>query len=84
MIRSIEKKNLFVHDRQIQITASIPIPLWIKNDYPELSNEYLQLAVAIGGASRSIPILAQEQFLEFKGLNEDESNWTIKPVYKGT
>jgi molecular chaperone HscA len=83
MIRSIEKKSPLVHDRQLQIRASVPVPLWVKNDYPELSNEFLQLAVAIGGASRSIPILAPKQFSEFKGLNESESNWSIPPVYKG-
>lgn len=83
MIRSIENTNPFVHKKELKIKASTPIPPWVKNDYPELSSEFLQLAVAIGGASRSIPILAPEQFSEFKGLNESESSWTIPPIYKG-
>ena len=49
---------------------------------PELTNEYPHLAGAIGGASRSVPILASQTFKKFGGLDVD--GWTIETALKGT
>lgn len=81
MVRSLDTPTVFVHGKQLQISASTQIPRWVQDDFPELSGEFPQLAVAIGGASRSIPILAPMTFQEFGGLEAE--GWTIPPAYKG-
>lgn len=82
MIRSLGQGTAFAHGRQMSIQASIPVPAWVEKDAPELSDEFPQLAVAIGGASRSLPVLAPSTFEMFGGL--DAEGWNIAPAYKGS
>lgn len=81
MVRSLGNKSPFAHGQQLHIQPSTPIPPWVQEKYPELSGEFSQLAVAIGGASRSIPILAPKTFQEFGGL--EATGWVIPPARKG-
>jgi hypothetical protein len=81
MVRSLDNNDVFVHGRRLQMMPSTRLPVWVENDYPELAEEFPQLAVSIGGASRSLPILAPTTFQEFGGLQAD--GWTIPPAYKG-
>ena len=82
MVRNLERNNVFVHNRRLQVQASTPVPGWVDEEAPELVDEFPQLAVAIGGSSRSLPILAPLTFEEFGGLEADR--WTIPHVYKGS
>lgn len=81
MVRSLEDKSITVHGRTLKCEGSTAIPRWINEEYPELSNEYPHLAVAIGGASRDIPQFAPGTFNEFGGLQVDE--WKIETALKG-
>ena len=81
MVRKLAKKSITINDNTITMSPGIPIPHWVKDEYPELEQEFPQLAVAIGGSSRNVPILAPQTFSEFGGL--DVEGWTIPPSYKG-
>lgn len=81
MVRSLSKNNVSTHGMQLQLLASTLIPKWVEDEYPELEDEFPQLAVAIGGSSRSLPVLAPQLFSEFRGLDVD--SWEILPAYKG-
>lgn len=82
MIRSLGEGSAFAHGRQLVIKPSKPVPAWVADDAPELADEFPQLAVAIGGSSRSLPVLAPATFEEFGGLDAD--GWSIAPAYKGS
>ena len=82
MVRSLDGKQEIIHNKSLEIKSAVPIPRWVNEEYEELINEYLHLAVAIGGASRNLPTLAPQTFEEFGGL--EAHGWTIKPAYKGS
>ncbi len=82
MIRSLANGEEVIDGIALKKQASVDIPKWIIDDYPELQNEYPHLAVAIGGASRSVPVLAPQSFDKFGGLEVD--GWTIETALKGT
>lgn len=74
MIKSIA--NVSIPEKIVRMQSSELIPPWVKDEYPELESEFPQLAVAIGGASRSLPALAPQTFEKFGGLDAD--GWTIE------
>ncbi len=81
MVRSLADRQIYVHGQMLQCRGATPTPAWIKEEYPELEDEYLHLAVAIGGASRDIPLLAPTTFQEFGGLHA--CGRKIEPALKG-
>lgn len=66
----------------VDCVASPSLPRWVSRDYPELGDEFPQLAVAIGGASRNLPQYPEQQFASFGGLTE-QGAWVIPPARKG-
>lgn len=82
IVQSLAASSVIVHGQSLMMRPSTLIPPWVKDDYPELESEFSQLAVAIGGASRDLPILAAQTFGQFGGIEAD--GWTIKPALKGS
>ena len=58
------------------------VPPWVTEDFEELTAEYPQLAVAIGGAARELPLEAESTFDQFSGMGGNQ-HWTIPPIQKG-
>lgn len=81
IVRSLNP-SVMVQGRPLEVRLATLVPSWIKEEEPELADEYSQLAVAIGGSSRSLPQLAPETFERFGGLEAED--WHIPPAYKGT
>lgn len=82
IVQSLAANSVNVHNQSLMMRPSTLIPPWVKDDYPELESEFSQLAVAIGGASSNLPILATQIFGQFSGIEAD--SWTIKPALKGS
>jgi molecular chaperone HscA len=81
MVRSLGRGDTFAYGKRIQLMPSTLTPRWVEEDDPDLAEEFPQLAVAIGGSSRSLPVLAPKTFQEFGGLEAE--GWTIPPASKG-
>jgi hypothetical protein len=79
-VRSLDGKQM-TRGRPLSIRLGKPRPLYIETDYPELSDEYPRLAVALGGSSGNLPELAPQQFAE---LGASQVAHHLETVLKGT
>lgn len=68
MIKKLAKGVIEVRGRKILRKPMRQVPEWIEESYPEFTQQYPQLAVAIGGANPDLPEMA-ESFSDFMGLS---------------
>lgn len=80
VFKNLAKIILDVHGRRFATLEAQAVPNWLSDEYPALSKAYPQMAVAIGGAARSLPELGPET-PRFGGLG-GPGNWTLPVEYK--
>lgn len=68
MVQSLAKGVIEIRGRRIMRKPVPRVPNWINERYPKFAPQYLQLAVAIGGANPDLPSVA-ESISDFKGLS---------------
>jgi hypothetical protein len=61
MVQKLGEGIFEIQGRNIQLTKTDLVPEWIRETYPELSDEYPQLAVAIGASAKDLPAQAPDQ-----------------------
>jgi molecular chaperone HscA len=83
MVQDLARLEFLVRSAKVTCSVGVSIPAWITRDYPELVDEYPQLAVALGGSSRNLPEMSERTFDSFRGLT-DQGKWFIPPAYKGS
>jgi len=83
MAERFGNERVTLPERVVDVLAVKLVPPWVEEDYAELLHSFPQLAVAIGGASRDIPELADEEYTSFKGLAES-GTWRLPVAYKGS
>jgi hypothetical protein len=83
MVQDLARLEFLVRSTKVTCSVGMSIPAWITRDYPELADEYPQLAVALGGSSRNLPEMSERTFDSFRGLS-DQGKWFIPPAYKGS
>ena len=81
MVRGLGTLKFRLRSTEITCSSGPAVPAWVQ-DIPELINEFPQLAVALGGASRELPAMADRIFTSFAGL-ADQGKWVIPVAYKG-
>lgn len=83
MIRDIAASVVNLDSLAISCVALPAVPLWVPRHYPELVQQFRQLAVAVGGCQQHLPGSAPEHLEQFGGLR-DEGPWHIPPVRRGS
>ena len=68
MVSDLAKGVVEIKGRKIMRKPTPMVPAWIEETYPQFSQQYPQLAVAIGGAAPSLPEQGAS-FADFKGLS---------------
>jgi molecular chaperone HscA len=76
MVQELRTHQFRSRSTNVTCSAGPPIPAWVTNGYPELVDEFPQLAVALGGASRDLPAMASGRFAAFEGL-ADQGRWIL-------
>jgi molecular chaperone HscA len=55
MVRALADRTSAAYGIPVERSLAPALPKWAENDYPEYSDEYPQLAVAMGGAAPELP-----------------------------
>lgn len=82
MVKSLGNRQVTSLSVALTCVPGTVLPRWVSRDYPELSDEFPQLAVAIGGSSRELPIFSEKQFSSFDGLS-DQGKWVLPVASRG-
>jgi molecular chaperone HscA len=82
MVAALGKLNPRVNEIPTECHGMATIPAWVSTKYPELAQQYPQLAVAIGGAQPVLPTYSEKQYVQFEGLS-DAGKWVIEPALRG-
>lgn len=53
MARALSQGTVTAHGVTVPVAAARSFPDWLRNDYPDLEEQYPQMAVSLGGARRS-------------------------------
>ena len=81
MVRALGDGFVDVHGCRLHCKLAPDVPSWLIERYPDLENEYPQLAVSIGGAAEERP--DQRGQYEQLGIPTDTGPRTLDPHYKG-
>jgi hypothetical protein len=82
MVQNLTKGWIETHGMRVLCHAAPTVPTWITEEYPELTDEFPQLAVAMGGAASELPEMGPET-PQFGGLSAPTyvaSNLQVKGV----
>lgn len=82
MVRALGSGQVTSLSVPLSCVPGTTLPRWVSRDYPELSDEFPQLAVAIGGSSRELPAYSGAQFSSFGGL-ADQGRWVLPVAHRG-
>ncbi|MDO8437104.1 MAG: hypothetical protein Q7S69_02930 [Nitrosomonadaceae bacterium] len=80
MVQALAKGYVDVHGHRLGLRHALDVPAWITEDYEKYVSDYQRLAVAIGGAARELPELAEEaaQF----DAQTDGTRWEPTVTYR--
>merc|ERR1712000_401883 len=53
MVRKLAERAVKVHGAEIRVAPSQAFPAWLQEDYPDLEDHYLRVAVSLGGARKN-------------------------------
>lgn len=54
MVKELAKGEIQVNGRRIRIEPALQFPNWLRENYPELEDDYPRVAVSLGGARRTV------------------------------
>jgi len=80
MVQALAEGYVDLHGHRLGLRQSIAVPTWITDEYANYVADYQRLAVAIGGAARELPELAEEA-ARF-GAETDGTEWVSAVDYK--
>jgi molecular chaperone HscA len=54
MIKELAKGEIQVNGRRVRVEPALQFPNWLRENYPELEDDYPRVAVSLGGARRTV------------------------------
>lgn len=54
MVTELAKGEIQVNGRRVRVEPALQFPSWLRQNYPELENDYPRVAVSLGGARRTV------------------------------
>ena len=81
MVRALGEGVIDVHEVRLRCELAPYAPAWLTEQYPDLVDEYSQLAVAIGGAAEELPRKGGRY--EHLGILTDHQIVGLETHYKG-
>lgn len=54
MVKELAKGEIQVNGRRVRVEPALQFPNWLRENYPELEDDYPRVAVSLGGARRTV------------------------------
>lgn len=80
MVRKLAERAVTVHGAEIPVAASQVFPAWLQEDYPDLEDHYLRVAVSLGGARKNT--ISSLGPLKSTGIGSGQYKWS--PSFTGS